>query len=279
MRQAKRIFYLVVLNIIVSAVTVIIVLNWWQNKHPTISENSTPVVIVVTATQSSALPLVVDTNGADGVLSTDTGLPITMTLKASPTFGLLSYRVKDGDILGALAVQFNVSVEDLLAVNGLSDPNSIYAGQIIYIPTAPLPTATLTPAPTKVSSVTPLPSTTVTPGLTPTSTFTPAGQEAQVTIDNVIGAGVLDSEKVRLLRSGAGELSLAGWRLEDGVGNVYKFPQLTLYKDGAINLNTRSGQDTVVDLYWGLNRPIWQSGKTASLYDGENQLRSTYTIP
>ena len=98
-------------------------------------------------------------------------------------------------------------------------------------------------------------------------------------IDTVSGAGELENERVRFLRTGDGELSMAGWRIEDGLGNLYIFPQLTLYKDGAINLNTRSGQNTVVDLYWGLTSPVWKPGKTVSLYDSQNGLRATYVVP
>ncbi len=279
MRQAKRFIYFMVLNIIISAVTVLAVLNWWERKHPTMIEDSTPVVIVVTPTQSIILPLLTNNTNTENAPPTDTGLMITGTLRASPTFGYLSYMVKEGDILGALAVQFNVSVADIMTVNGLTDPNSLYAGQIIKIPTAPLPTETPTPSPTRQVSATPQPSATLIPGATRTPAPTQPGQAPQVVIDGVIGAGVLDSEKVRLLRTGEGELSLAGWRLEDGTGNVYTFPQLTLYQDGAINLNTRSGLDTVVDLYWGLTTPIWQTGKTVSIYDAQKQLRASYTIP
>ncbi len=279
MRQAKRFIYFMVLNIIISAVTVLAVLNWWERKHPTMIEDSTPVVIVVTPTQSIILPLLTNNTNTENAPATDTGLMITGTLRASPTFGYLSYMVKEGDILGALAVQFNVSVADIMTVNGLTDPNSLYAGQIIKIPTAPLPTETPTPSPTRQVSATPQPSATLIPGATRTPAPTQPGQAPQVVIDGVIGAGVLDSEKVRLLRTGEGELSLAGWRLEDGTGNVYTFPQLTLYQDGAINLNTRSGLDTVVDLYWGLTTPIWQTGKTVSIYDAQKQLRASYTIP
>ncbi len=90
---------------------------------------------------------------------------------------------------------------------------------------------------------------------------------------------MLGNERVVLRRTGDGELSLAGWRLTDGKGNEYVFPQLTLYKDGAVNLNTRSGQNTVVDLFWGLTIPIWSQGESISLYDAQNSLRSSYTIP
>jgi hypothetical protein len=95
----------------------------------------------------------------------------------------------------------------------------------------------------------------------------------------VIGAGVLANERVVLQRTGDGELSLSGWWLSDGKGNDYHFPQLTLFKGGTINLNTRIGQDTVVDLFWNLTSPMWSSGKIISIYDAQNNLRATYTVP
>jgi LysM repeat protein len=280
MRQVKRFIYFVMLNVIISTVTVIAVLQWWETKHPPYSANTTPVVIIVTPTQSVILPLLSNNSGPDDSLPIDVGVPISGTQQAVPTYELLTYRVKEGDILGALAVQFNTSVADIMTVNGITDPDSISVGQIIYIPTAPLPQPTSTSIPpTVVASPTPRPSATATPGPTATSTPTKVGQEPQVIIENVIGVGVLATEHVELLRTGDGELSLAGWRLEDGKGNVYTFPMLTLYKGGAINLNTRTGQDTVVDLFWGLAAPIWRSGKTVYLYNAQNGLRATYTIP
>ncbi len=98
-------------------------------------------------------------------------------------------------------------------------------------------------------------------------------------IDTVVGAGDLDIEHVVLNRTGSGDLSLAGWRLEDNTGKEYLFPRLTLYKGGAINLYTRTGQDSVGDLYWGLTSPVWRTGRVVSLYDAESNLRATYTVP
>jgi len=270
---------MVVLNIIISTVTVAIVLQLWEQNHPAIPLESTPVVIIVTATQPTSLTNSEMNNPRTG---TPMGMATLMggTVQGSPTLALLTYRIKEGDTLGALAVQFNISLADIMAVNNLTDADSVYIGQIIYIPTAPLPTATPTPTPTSVApSSTPRPTATQTPRITHTATPTKILQEAQVVIDTVIGAGVLENERVRLLRTGDGELSMAGWRIEDGLGNVYIFPQLTLYKDGAINLNTRSGQNTVVDLYWGLTSPVWKPGKAVSLYDSHNDLRATYAVP
>ena len=82
-----------------------------------------------------------------------------------------------------------------------------------------------------------------------------------------------------LKRSGSGELALAGWRLTDEDGHVYIFPQLILYQDGAVNVYTGLGQDTVVDLYWGLSAPVWQSGEMVTLYDAQGEVRASFAIP
>jgi hypothetical protein len=280
MRQVKRLFYIILLNIIISAVTVLVVLRVWEHDHPPIPAEATPVVIVVTPTQAEQPSTLVSDPGLSDETPFIDGLPTEGTLPAIPTIELLTYQVKEGDTLGALATQFNVSVADLLMVNNLDDPDSLYIGQIIYIPTAPLPRSTSTSIPpTVVASATPKPSATATkkPGFTPTQTVT--GQASQMVIYSVIGAGVLESEHVVLMHSGDGELSMAGWRIEDGNGNVYTFPQLTLYKGGSINLNTRSGEDTVMDLFWGLPTAIWDSGKTVYLYDSQHELRAVYSVP
>ena len=95
----------------------------------------------------------------------------------------------------------------------------------------------------------------------------------------MFGVGDLDTERVVLRRSGLGELSLAAWQLRDQDGNIYIFPQLTLYQDGAVNINTRSGTNTVVDLFWNRSSAVWRSGKLVSLYDTAGILRASFTIP
>ena len=72
-------------------------------------------VIVVTPTQSVILPLLSNNSGSDEILPIDAGVAISGTVQAVPTYELLTYQVKEGDILGALAVEFNVSVADILS--------------------------------------------------------------------------------------------------------------------------------------------------------------------
>jgi LysM repeat protein len=89
-------------------------------------------------------------------------------LVPSPTPAGL-YVVQQGDTLGGLAEDFGTTVEDLMAANGLTDPNAIQAGQTLLIPSLISGTLTLgTPAPLAGTAVP-----TATTTLTTTATLAP----------------------------------------------------------------------------------------------------------
>ena len=46
---------------------------------------------------------------------------------------ILPYRVQAGDTLGAIAKKYNVTVEQLMAWNGIKDPNYLAIGQVLKI--------------------------------------------------------------------------------------------------------------------------------------------------
>jgi hypothetical protein len=106
----------------------------------------------------------------------------------------------------------------------------------------------------------------------------PPVDEQVIKIDNVFGAGDLQSEVVRIRMVGDNPLLLQDWTLQDSDGNVFTFPDLTLYS-GVVEVYTRSGNNTVISLYWGLSKPIWQQGELVSVYDSDGNLRSNYQIP
>jgi hypothetical protein len=112
----------------------------------------------------------------------------------------------------------------------------------------------------------------------PEITFQPDDQ-VPVEIASVVGAGTLSSEVVVVRYNGEGELGLANWQLKDDDGTTFTFPKLTLYTDGAVQVHTASGSDTVVDLYMGLRDPVWESGESAKLYDPQDNLRAIYRVP
>jgi len=106
----------------------------------------------------------------------------------------------------------------------------------------------------------------------------PAG-EIPLQIVSVVGAGTLNAEVVVIRYRGAGQLNLAGWQLKDEDGNVFTFPQLILFANGAVQVHTAAGNDTVIDLYWGAPQAVWRSGENARLYDTQGNLRAVYRVP
>ncbi|HET7145550.1 MAG TPA: lamin tail domain-containing protein [Anaerolineales bacterium] len=112
----------------------------------------------------------------------------------------------------------------------------------------------------------------------PISTLNPQTDIA-VKISSVVGAGTLGSEIVVVKFEGEGQLDLASWQLKDEDGNTFKFPQLTLYPNGAVQVHTVTGTDTVIDLYWGIGDAVWSSGENARLFDAQGNLRAVYRVP
>lgn len=100
-----------------------------------------------------------------------------------------------------------------------------------------------------------------------------------VEIVSVIGAGTLNAEWVVVSYKGKDPINLANWELRDSDRNIFVFPQLVLHTNGAVQVHTASGTNTVIDLYWGESDPVWQSGEEAQLYDPSGNLRARYKVP
>ena len=100
-----------------------------------------------------------------------------------------------------------------------------------------------------------------------------------VKISSVVGSGVLASEVVIIKFEGEGELDLTSWQLKDDNGNTFTFPKITLYPNGAVQVHTNTGTDTVIDLYWGAGETVWDSGEEARLFDSQGNLRAVYKVP
>ncbi len=100
-----------------------------------------------------------------------------------------------------------------------------------------------------------------------------------IEIGEVTAAGNLSNEAVLLRRVGEGELRLNGWRLDDNAGHRFTFPDIVLYKGGAVRVFTRAGSNAVNELYWGQDRAVWAAGRTVTLYDETGNSRAALTIP
>ena len=100
-----------------------------------------------------------------------------------------------------------------------------------------------------------------------------------VEIVSVVGAGTLTAEWVVVSYKGEDQINLANWELRDDDRHVFVFPQLILHKDGAVQVHTATGTNTVIDLYWSAGDPVWESGEEAQLFDPSGNLRAVYKVP
>lgn len=112
----------------------------------------------------------------------------------------------------------------------------------------------------------------------PEASFDP-NIDIPVEIVSIVGAGTLDAEWVIVRNAGNEPINLSSWQLQDSDRHVFTFPNLTLNTDGAVQIHTISGTNTVIDLYWGLGEPVWNSGEEAQLIDPSGNVRAVYTVP
>ncbi|MBE0408237.1 MAG: LysM peptidoglycan-binding domain-containing protein [Anaerolineales bacterium] len=271
MRNWKRLFYYLLINVVVSAITVLIVLSLWDRaRAPTMDEISGADIPIVEPGWSETPSHGFEGTGtpSEEVEQIDERTSEAAEEQATPV--ITEYQVQSGDTLGGIASRFGLSLELLMEANNISDPNRVDVGQLLVIPQ--LITATLTATQTAT-----MPTATATPRVT--ATAPEQGGEAQIIIDSVIGAGDLANERVMLKRSGSGELSLEGWQLVEEGGLTFTFPQFKLFEAGAVYIYTRAGQSTSVQLFWGLDEPVWQPGELVTVLDDQGQVRATYRVP
>ncbi len=274
MRHWKRLFYYLIINVLVSACTVVAVLTIWQRYQPEIPllGDVNPLALITPLSPRALFP---DYQSAvETVEPTNTPVPVADSQSgdqpAETPMAEMTYTVETGDTLGAIAVKFSITVAEIIAANEIANPDALEVGQVLIIrrPLVTLSTHTALPA-EEIETATPV----------PTSTTVPLTGESRVIIDSVIGAGDLGSERAFLKRVGPGEISLTGWQLVAENGDVFNFPQLILFESGAVFIHTREGQTTAVALYWELDHAVWESGDTVVLIDDQGEIHTSYQIP
>jgi hypothetical protein len=245
----------VALNIVVSAITTLALLVWWEQAHP-----SSAVPPTAEAQSAAPVPTLAPVAGASPVVAQPPALPPT-------SFPHIVHTVQSGDTLSAISRRYNVSVRYLLAANNLAIDAVLHVGQQILVPgitAPPIVAAPASPAPAPTSA---------SPEL-----VTPAGPSS-VEIRHVVGRGNLDSEAVVLANLGR-QVKLRDWKLADSQGNVYVFPDLTLWQGGTITVHTGAGPDSVTDLYWKRTAPVWADpGDVVTLSDAGGKMLSRYQLP
>ncbi|MBI5930582.1 MAG: lamin tail domain-containing protein [Chloroflexi bacterium] len=191
----------------------------------------------------------------------------------TPADGCQRYTVVAGDSCSAIADRFDISVADLVQINGLDNACLLNVDDVLRIPgegckppEAPTgtPTATNTPFVFGTFSV--------------TNTPAPTATEADVQILQILNPSVTSSEQVDIQNTGDAVVSLEGWTLTDSAGNIFTFPDLLLQSGQIIRVFTRVGQNTPAALYWNQTAAVWSNGEVATLTDGSGQTQSTFTV-
>ncbi len=247
------------LNVIISALVVLSILFWWNNRGEGNAASAEP----TTALAEGELP-------TPNIAAPPSGtVPVEAAAETSDQEPVI-HIVQSGETLNIISQRYDVSVDDIMLVNGMDNPNFIAVGQSLTIPVGGIPEPTAAPTETTVALPSPI----------PTEPGEAAGGGGQISVAAVIDPGVLATEAVELLNNSAQQQSLAGWKIRDEDSNVYTFGSVSIFGEGAgIRLFTRAGEDTFSDLHWGMEEPVWRSGETLTLWDAGEQVIATFVVP
>lgn len=270
----KQVAFIIVVNAVISAtISVVITLLLVPAAQPW-----TPIL-------SGVEPPSVELTNA-GAMATQAVVAIT------PTPEQVTHVVQPGDTISGLALQYDVPGEDIIAANRLENPNFLQVGVELIIPVGGLleATATFTPAPTPTDTPIPFepPSADMTATAaaelgattTPLPTPLPSTGELQIEITEVLGAGLVDQERVVITNLGDRLADMQGWTLTDADGNIYVFPNFRLWSGGNVTVHTRIGQDgnPPANFYWGKLEAVWSAGEVVVLKDAGGITLSTLVV-
>lgn len=177
-----------------------------------------------------------------------------------------AYTVSAGDSLSSIATKFNVTINELLEANNLDNPDFVFVGQVLYLPSGAVevPQSPTVAAGNEQSNE--------------TATDNSASSEG-LQITEINGVGDLASEVVQIVNDSDAALNLQGWQILYDGGPAYTFGNFPIFPGGSVRLHSTTGTDTSIDLYWRQSEPVWQSQRTAQLVDNEGRLVAQFVIP
>jgi hypothetical protein len=74
------------------------------------------------------------------------------------------------------------------------------------------------------------------------------------------------------------QINLNGWSIKSSNDNTYAFKNVSIAKDGFLNLYTTNGSDTSTALFMNRAEPAWVVGDSLSLINAEGQTVNTYVV-
>jgi LysM repeat protein len=273
MNRLRSVVVLIVVPAVVALLVTLLVLNIWERQ-----QGGRERVIMLPTYSSTAmippretLPPPPQTAETAGEEAASIEQPVNSPSCENPT-----HVVASGETLGAIAGQYGLPLDDLIAVNLMVDPafdaNFLSVGQQIIIPVCGVPTPT--PSPSPIPTLVP---TRIIPSPIPTASQPPPGA-VKVQIARVIAAGEVTREGVEIVNRGS-PVEMRGWMLSDGRGHEFTFPSFRLFTGGGVVVYTGVGTNSSTSLYWGLTAALWSPGNTVYLYDSEGTLQDEFNIP
>ncbi len=270
----RRMLPFLLINILVSTVTVVLVWSALQRRGAVVVEPSLPLATATlveiagenvsnenVAVEQPVSGVECATPPCDSAETAPTLLPATPepTQPAGPTVHI----VQSGDSMGGISVEYDVSIDEILTANGLDDPNTIFVGQELIIPSG--------------EEIV-----TVDPANPPTPTAIPTLQvgTSLFKITAVNNAGDVATEQVVIANVGSEAVDLTNWSISDDLGDTYTFPYLLLFGGGAaVTLHSTTGLDAGLTFYWDRDVPAWESGNVLILRNPEGEISAEFTVP
>ncbi|MEA5077559.1 MAG: hypothetical protein VB013_03225 [Anaerolineaceae bacterium] len=115
------------------------------------------------------------------------------------------------------------------------------------------------------------------PKATPSATLPPLDKPL-FEVKALIGAGDLEFEHVNLAYLGSATLDMQGWTLWAGKTKIYTFPAFLLFKGGGLDLYSKAGVDTAIELYMDSKTTFWSGGTPLILQDPQGNVRLEYEV-
>lgn len=266
----RQLSFVIILNALISlaiAVAVVWIVEARRPDPETLAALSTPaaaidVPLAATLTPTSIAAAAAGGEQTTGVQPTGEAAGNAAQTAETPTTGAAApaegtdYVVQNGDSLSGIADRFGVPVAAIMAANKLDNPDFVFVGQRLTIPSGDT-TAVVVPTATPIAS-------TVNTGIRVTA---------------VEGAGELASEVINIGNDSDLAVNLQGWRLEREGGPAYTFGNVLLFPGSGLKLHSGQGTDTSVDVYWNQAAGVWSAGAVARLVNPQGAEVSRFPVP
>jgi LysM repeat protein len=269
----RQLSFVIILNALISLVIAVAVVWIVEARRPdpeALAALSTPSTAIDVPLAATLTPTPVTPGAASGAqaagesatgeAATGEGQPAAASTAAAAASAEGSeYVVQNGDSLSGIADRFGIPVAAIMAANKLDNPDFVFVGQRLTIPSGDTNENTS--------------------GAVPTATPIASTVNTGIRVTAVGGAGDVAAEIVNIGNDSDLAVNLQGWRLEREGGPAYTFGNLLLFPGSGLKLHSGPGTDTSVDVYWNQPAGVWSTGAIVRLVNPQGAEVSRFPVP